>query len=209
MKPRAALYLRVSDRTQTSENQRPELLRLARQRKLRIVGTYKETASAAGARPVFAQLLEDARRGGFDQLLVWSIDRFGRSMFGNLRDVVELERLGVRVVSARESWLDVDGPTRHLMLVIISWVAEQERARLIERTKAGMERAKAQGKRIGRPRRMSWLDVERAKRLRREGRTQREIAMALKIPRGTIRAALGRKGGVPRAGPRARRRGAS
>lgn len=187
---RAALYLRVSTDEQTTANQRPELLRLAKHRKLRVVRTYNETASASAVRPVFAQVLEDARSGAFDLLLVWSVDRFGRSMFGNLRDVVELERLGVRVVSARESWLDVDGPTRHLMLAIISWVAEQERARLIERTKAGMARARAQGKHIGRPSRLSELERARIRKMRKEGRSQRQIAMALKIPRSTLRDAL-------------------
>lgn len=75
---RAALYLRVSTDEQTTENQRPELLNLARTRKLRIVATYQETASAAGKRPELARLLEDGRRGSFDLVLVWSIDRFGR-----------------------------------------------------------------------------------------------------------------------------------
>lgn len=206
---RAALYLRVSSEKQTTENQRPELLKLARTRRLRIVETYEETASAAKERPELARLLEDARRGSFDLVLVWSIDRFGRSMFGNLRDVLELEQRGVRVVSVRESWLDVDGPTRNLMIAIISWVAEQERVRLIERTKAGMDRARAQGKHIGRPKRITWLELGKIRKLEGQGKSQREIAVALKIPRSTLRGVLrpkpGRKGGRPRSSSRAAR----
>lgn len=73
---RAVLYLRVSTDEQTTANQRPELLKIARTRKLRIVATYEETVSgAARVRPELARMLEDARRGNFDVVLVWSIDR--------------------------------------------------------------------------------------------------------------------------------------
>ena len=78
---------------------------------------------------------EAARRAGFDALIVWAIDRFGRSMVGNLTDVLELDRLGVQVVSVRESWLDTGSPVRNLLIAIFSWVAEQERTRLVERTR--------------------------------------------------------------------------
>lgn len=200
---RAAIYLRVSTADQTTENQLPELRRIVRTRKLRVVNWYQETASAAGERPQFAKMLEQARQGAFDVVLVWSIDRFGRSMFGNLRDVLELEERGVRVVSARESWLDVDGPTRNLMIAIISWVAEQERARLIERTKAGMERARREGKQIGRERRLGFVELEKLRRLVAARKTQRQMAGALRVPRSTIRGYLrrlqGEKGGRPRA----------
>jgi DNA invertase Pin-like site-specific DNA recombinase len=73
-------------------------------------------------------------------------------MVGNLADVLELDRIGVTVVSVRESWLDTGGPVRSLLIAIFSWVAEQERARLIERTKAGLAAARRKGKRLGRPR---------------------------------------------------------
>lgn len=200
---RAAIYLRVSTDEQTTENQLPEIRRLARARKLRIVAWYQETASAAGERHELAKLLEHARKGAFDLVLVWSLDRFGRSMFGNLRDVLELERVGVRVVSVRESWLDVDGPTRNLMIAIISWVAEQERARLIERTKAGMERARREGKQIGRERRLGFVELEKLRRLVALRKTQRQMAAAMRVPRSTLRGYLrrlqGEKGGAPRA----------
>jgi DNA invertase Pin-like site-specific DNA recombinase len=97
-------------------------------------------------------MLKDARRGKFQVLVVWALDRFGRSMVGNLRDVLELDRLGVQVVSVRESWLDTGSPVRTLLIAIFSWVAEQERSRLIERTKAGVAAARRRGARLGRPR---------------------------------------------------------
>ncbi|BDG08216.1 recombinase family protein [Anaeromyxobacter paludicola] len=72
-------------------------------------------------------------------------------MVSAIQTVLELDRLGVPVLSVREGWLDTSGPARPLLVAIFGWVAEQERTRLIERTKAGLERARRQGKRLGRP----------------------------------------------------------
>jgi DNA invertase Pin-like site-specific DNA recombinase len=84
VRPRAALYIRVSTGAQTAENQRPELEQLARTRGLAVVATFEEAASAAKRRPVFERMMEGAKRGLFDVVAVWSLDRFGRSMAGNL-----------------------------------------------------------------------------------------------------------------------------
>jgi DNA invertase Pin-like site-specific DNA recombinase len=145
--PHAALYLRVSksDGSQSVENQRPEVEQLARARGFDVVTIYEEQASAAKHRPQYEQMLNDARRGKFGVLVVWALDRFGRSMVGNLSDVLELDRISATVVSVRESWLDTGGPVRSLLIAIFSWVAEQDRARLVERTKAGLEQARRRG----------------------------------------------------------------
>jgi DNA invertase Pin-like site-specific DNA recombinase len=149
---RAALYLRVSTEEQTTENQRPDLEQLAAQRRMRIVAVYDEQASAARKRPEFDRMLADAHRGAFDVLVVWALSRFGRSMVGNLTTVLELDRRGVKVVSVQETWLDTtSGPVRNLLIAVFSWVAEEERAQLVARTIAGLERAKRNGKRLGRP----------------------------------------------------------
>jgi len=71
-----------------------------------------------------------AYRGDFEVVLVWSLDRLGRSMTGNLEAVLELDRCGVEVVSVREPWLDTGGPVRALLIAIFGWVAEQERAQI-------------------------------------------------------------------------------
>jgi DNA invertase Pin-like site-specific DNA recombinase len=180
-----ALYLRVSTDRQSTENQRPECERLARQRGDPVC-VYEEQASAAKRRPAFETMMADAKRGAFDVLVIWALDRFGRSMVGNLQDVVELDRIGVQLVSVRESWLDTSGPARGLLVAVFSWCAEQERARLIERTLAGMDRAKREGKQIGRPRRLGRLDVERMRSMQAAGRSVRAIAMATKCPRATV-----------------------
>lgn len=113
---------------------------------------YEEVESAAKARPVLERLLGDARVGRVQAVAVWALDRLHRSMLGAIQTVLELDRLGVRVISVRESWLDTDSPVRPLLVAIFGWVAEQERTRLIERTKAGVQRARREGKKIGRPR---------------------------------------------------------
>jgi putative DNA-invertase from lambdoid prophage Rac len=186
--PNAALYLRVSTDKQSTENQQPEVEQLARARGYIIVTTYEEQASAAKHRPQYEQMLRDARRGKFEVLIVWSLDRFGRSMVGNLADVLELDRIGVTVVSVRESWLDTGSPVRSLLIAIFSWVAEQERARLIERTKAGLQAARRRGARLGRPKKR--VDVDRARELRAEGKTLRQVAADLGVGAATLHRAL-------------------
>lgn len=146
----AALYVRVSTDRQTTANQLGDLQRLAAARGWSPV-VYTEVESAAKRRPVLERLMDDCRRGQVGVVLTWALDRLDRSMHACVGRVLELDRLGVPVVSLREPWLDTAGPVRSLLTAIFGWVAESERTRLIERTKAGLQRARAQGKRIGRP----------------------------------------------------------
>ncbi len=185
---RAALYLRTSTDRQTVECQRPDVEQLAHARGFEVAHVYEETMSAAKHRPIFEQMLKDAKRGKFKVLVIWAIDRFGRSMVGNLQDVLELDRLGVTVVSVRETWLDTSGPVRNLLVAIFSWVAECERERLISRTKAGMLAARRRGSNIGRPRRH--VDLGRARELQAEGKTLRQVAAELGVGPATLHRAL-------------------
>lgn len=148
---KAALYLRVSTDKQTVENQRADLMQLAKARGWEPV-TYEETGSAVKARPVFDALLRDAHAGKVGAVVVWRLDRLHRSMQGAINDVLALDEKGCVVVSVKESWLDTSGPVRKLLVAIFGWVAECERETLIERTRAGIARARAQGKHLGRPR---------------------------------------------------------
>ncbi len=190
MGSRAAIYLRVSRGDQTNENQRPDVARIVETRRLELVASYEEKVSAAKVRPQFDRMMRDAHRGTFDVLVVWALDRFGRSMVGNLQAVLALDRCGVQVVSVCESWLDTGSPVRSLLIAIFSWVAEQERAHLVERTKAGIARARRKGVHIGRPERP--VDLRRARALRDEGLSLREVAKRLKVPATTVHRALGR-----------------
>jgi putative DNA-invertase from lambdoid prophage Rac len=189
MKKRAAIYLRVS-RGEQSENQRPAVDRLRRARKLKLVATYQESASAVKTRPQFEKMMRDPHEGAFDVLVIWSLDRLGRSMVGNLQAVLELDRRGVEVVSVREPWLDTGGPVRALLIAIFGWIAEQERAQIVARTKAGIERARRKGVRIGRPERV--IDLRAARALRAEGLSYRDVAKRRRVPIMTVYRALRR-----------------
>jgi DNA invertase Pin-like site-specific DNA recombinase len=147
---RAAVYVRVSTDRQQIENQVAEVRGLVHARGYEPV-IYQEVESAAKARPVFDRMIADARAARVHAVAVWALDRLHRSMTGAINTVLELDRLGVPVLSVREGWLDTSGPVRPLLVAIFGWVAEQERTRLIERTKAGLERARREGKRLGRP----------------------------------------------------------
>ena len=136
--PRCALYLRVSTAEQTTAGQMPDIQALVAARGYAVVETYEEQASAVKTRPAYERMMADAREGKFRVLVVWALDRFGRSLAGNVNALLALDKLGVTVVSVREPWLDTAGPVRELLVAIFSWVAQQERARLIERTKAGI-----------------------------------------------------------------------
>jgi putative DNA-invertase from lambdoid prophage Rac len=184
----AALYLRVSTRDQQTDNQEPDLIAMAKARGLAIVERYRENVSAKSLRPEFGRMLVDAHRGLFGTILVWALDRFGRSMVVNVQSVIELDRKGVQVLSFREPWLDTGGPVRPLLIAIFSWVAEQEREQLIARTKAGLAHARKRGIRLGRPK--TAIDLERARRMRESGHSLRVVAKALRVPHTTLARAL-------------------
>ncbi len=189
---RAATYLRVSRGEQSLENQRPDVDQLVVARGLEVVAQFEESASAARERPEFQRMT--AHRGEFDVLVVWALDRLGRSMTGNLQVVLDLDRAGVEVVSVREPWLDMSGPVRSLLVAIFGWVAEQEREQIVQRTKAGIARARRKGTHLGRPRR--WVDLKRAERRRASGWSFRDMARELGVPTTTLHRAMCSKRGV-------------
>ena len=151
-----AIYGRVSknDESQDPTNQLNPLRDYAKALGGVIVGEYVDMASGSnGDRVEFKRLLEDADKRKFDLVLLWSLDRLSREGISNTLGYIErLKRNGVALKSLQESWLDTrDEGLGQLLLAIFSWVAQQERKRIVERTKAGLDRAKAQGKVLGRP----------------------------------------------------------
>lgn len=181
---RGALYLRVSTGEQHAENQRPEVEQLATARGVDVVLREEEAASTRYKRPAFDRIMTAARRRKIDVVVIWALDRLGRSMVGNLEAVLELDRLGVEVVSVREPWLDTQGPTRSLLVAIFSWVAEQERDQRSARTKAGLARVKAKGVKLGPPRRN--VNVAVACSLKNSGKTWAQVARVLQVGRSTL-----------------------
>ena len=148
--------MRVSkdDESQNPENQREPLKNLANILGLEIVGDYVDMASGGNSnRPQFQQMLKDARERKFDIILVWSLDRFSREGITNTLSYLEgLTKNNVALKSFQESWLDTsDQGVGKLLIAIMSWVAQQEKQRISERTKAGLQRAKSEGRLLGRP----------------------------------------------------------
>jgi DNA invertase Pin-like site-specific DNA recombinase len=151
---RAALYLRVSTDGQTTENQRLALSGVAERRGWTVVKVY-EDAGISGAkgrdrRPGFDAMLKDATRRRFDVLMFWSIDRLGGSTAMVATALAELEAAGVSIYADKEA-MDATTPHGRAMLQMAAVFAELERGMIRERVMAGLERAKAQGVRLGRP----------------------------------------------------------
>ncbi|RJS26071.1 hypothetical protein DRW03_06325 [Corallococcus sp. H22C18031201] len=186
---RAALYLRVSTDTQTLDNQRAPLLALAEARGW-TPQLYEETGSAVKSRPVFDGLMSDAKAGRVRAVVVVALDRLGRSMAGVIATVRELDRVGCTVVSLRESWLDTGGPARELLLAVFAWVAQEERRILMERTHAGIERARRQGTKSGKPigrARSSSIMLGAGARMVQEGASIRRAAKTAGVGEATLR----------------------
>src|SRR5215470_17415937 len=147
---RAAIYMRVSTCDQHPETQLYDLRTLAKQRGCSIVREYTDTISGSKCkRPGLDRLLADARRGQFDVVLVAAFDRVARSVRHFLEVLDELNLLGIEFISLREN-VDTGGPLGRAMITIIGAIAELERSLIVERVKAGMRRAKLEGRRIGR-----------------------------------------------------------
>ena len=153
---RIALYCRVSknDESQDPQNQLNPLRDYAKALGGEVTQEYVDLSSGSnGDRKEFLKMLADADKRGFDLLLIWALDRLSREGISNTLGYLErLKRSGIAVKSLNESWLDTrDEGLGQLLLAIFSWVAQQERRRIIERTRAGLERARKRGRSLGRP----------------------------------------------------------
>jgi DNA invertase Pin-like site-specific DNA recombinase len=151
---RAALYARVStvDKGQDPEVQLRELREYAARRGFGVIAEFVDFASGQkNGRPEYQRMFDAARKRRFDVLLVWRYDRFARSMQELVNALEEFRTLGIDFISYREN-ADTTTAQGKLIFGIMASLAEFERALIAERVKAGMARAKAQGKHVGRPR---------------------------------------------------------
>jgi DNA invertase Pin-like site-specific DNA recombinase len=147
---KVAFYTRISTADQHPETQLLDLRQAAQQRGYTVVAEFSDTISGAKSkRPGLDQLMADARRGKFDAVFVAAFDRIARSVRHFLQVLDELTHLGIEFVSLRES-VDTASPLGKAMVVIIGAIAELERNLIIERVRAGMRRARLEGRRIGR-----------------------------------------------------------
>jgi DNA invertase Pin-like site-specific DNA recombinase len=185
---RAAVYARVSTYDQNPQSQLLDLRQMAAQRGFEIVEEYVDKISGVKARrPGLDQMLRDARRGRFDVVLTWACDRIARSTRHFLEVLDELNRLGVQFVSFREA-LDTAGPLGRAVVVIIGAIAELERSLIVERVRAGMRRARLEGRHIGR----TPLDLDRAaiRQDRQRGQSLGELARTYRVSRATVHRVL-------------------
>ena len=189
---RVALYARVSTNDQQTLAMQIRAMReYATRRGWTIAVQVREVGSGAAKREVREKLMEAARRREIDVVLVWRLDRWGRSVTDLLATLQELEHLGVGFVSLTEA-LDLTTPAGRAMAGLLAIFAEFEREILRERTKAGLAHARANGKRLGRPATAAVYAVEIGK-LHRAGVSKSEIARCLQIGRTSVRRILGTK----------------
>lgn len=180
--------MRVSTVDQHPESQLHDLRQMAAQRGYEIVQEYTDRISGVKARrPGLDQLMHDARRGRFDVVMTWACDRIARSVRHFLEVLDEFNRFGLEFVSFREN-IDTGGPLGRAIVVIIGAIAELERNLIVERVRAGMRRARLEGRHIGRP--ALQLDREGILRDRRCGRSIGQIAKEHSISRTTVHRVL-------------------
>ena len=173
---------------QHPETQLYDLRQMAAQRGYEIVQEHTDRISGARARrPGLDDLMRDARRGRFDVVLVWASDRIARSVKHFLEVLDELNRLNIEFVSFREQ-IDTGGPLGRAIVVIIGAIAELERNLIIERVRAGMRRARLEGRHIGRM--PLTLDRKAICSDRDSGQSLRQIARSHRISTATVRRVL-------------------
>jgi putative DNA-invertase from lambdoid prophage Rac len=190
---RAAIYARVS----TSNGQDPymqtrELREYCKRRGWQVTDEYIDVgvSGAKDSRPELNRMMTDAKRRKFDAILIWKLDRLGRSLRHLVNALAELEAIGVAFVSLTDN-LDLSTPSGRLMFQVIAAMSEFERELIRERVRSGMRNAQAKGKSIGRPK--ASVDASQIGRLRDSGASWREIAKTTGLSLGTVHSARSKR----------------
>lgn len=182
-------YVRVSTEEQNPENQRIQLINAGVVDACIFTDKGVSGTKPARERPAFKRLLEfmNTHQGEVKYLFVYELSRLGRTTLETLNLIDEIERSGVMVWSLspnEEFTRSEDKACRQLLLMLLSWVSERERANLVERTKAGLDRARAEGKILGR--RRAEIDWDQVSKMRDAGLDWNEVAKKLKITNMTL-----------------------
>jgi DNA invertase Pin-like site-specific DNA recombinase len=184
---RVAIYARVStsNGSQDPELQLRELREYAQRRELKAVEEYVDNgvSGSKDSRPALNRLMADVHSRKFDAVLVWKIDRWGRSLKHLVTSLAELDAYGVAFISLRDN-LDLTTPSGRLMMQLLGAMAEFERALIQERVRAGLRNARSKGVRLGRPR--IFVSESRIDALRGDGASWRTIAKELGVSLGTV-----------------------
>jgi DNA invertase Pin-like site-specific DNA recombinase len=186
---RVALYARVSTRDQNCELQLGELRPYAERRSWQIVDEYVDRgiSGSKDSRPQLNRLMDNAHQRKFDAIVVWKIDRFGRSLKHLVTALADLAAYGVAFVSLRDN-MDLSTPSGRLMFHVVAAMAEFERELIRERVRSGIANARAKGVTLGR-RKVS-VDAATVARLRSEGCSWAEVCRSLNLSKGTAQRAF-------------------
>ena len=173
---KVVLYTRVSTQDQSTDLQTSDLKRYCEQRGLEIHKEYCDQgiSGTKDKRPALNELMEDARKRKFAVVLCWRFDRFARSTKHLITALEEFHHLGIDFISYQEN-IDTSSPLGKAMFTIVSAIAELERSIILDRVRAGLRRAKENGKRLGRPKRLN-LDLDEIRRMREQGLSFSTIA---------------------------------
>jgi DNA invertase Pin-like site-specific DNA recombinase len=190
---RVAIYARVSTSNQTVENQFQELREVAQRNGWTIVAELSDSgisgAKGRDQRPAFDQLLKRATRREFDLIMVWAIDRLGRSIQHLVGFMNDIQAMGVDLFVMQQA-IDTTTPSGRMIFSIFSALGEYERELIRERIMAGQKRARAQGVKIGRPSKLNDAVRTSVKLLRDGGMGIKEISKRLEIGVGSVYGAL-------------------
>lgn len=184
---RVALYARVStlDRGQDPETQLIQLREYAQRRNFEIVGEFIDFASGTSEeRKHYKQMMEAAKKRKIDLVLVWRYDRFARSTQALVNALKEFKNLGIDFISYQEN-IDTTTPTGELIFHVMASLAQFESSLISERVKAGMQRAKAQGKNISRPK-LAKSKLNRIMELKQQGLSMNQISIQAGVAYGTV-----------------------
>ena len=184
-KKRIAVYARVSTKNrQDPESQLLPLREYAQARGFEISEYVDVISGSKDSRPELARLMADAAKRRLDAVAVWKFDRFARSTRHLVTALEQFNALGVDFISLSES-IDTSTPMGKMVFTVLAAVAELELSLIRERVVMGLQRAKAQGKQLGRPR-GSAQDAHKIKKLKSEGLSLRQIAQALQTSKSTV-----------------------
>jgi len=189
MTKRVAIYVRVSTKDQSVDMQLNDLERYSNERSLNVFKVYQDNgvSGTKETRPALGELMNDAKKRKFDVVLVWRFDRFARSTKHLVNALYEFRNLGIDFISYQEN-IDTSSPLGEAIFTIISAISKLERDIIAERVKGGLCKARANGKRLGRPK--NEVDTDKVIEYRKQNKSIRQIATELNLSKGTVQRAL-------------------
>ncbi len=184
-----AIYVRVSTKDQSVDMQLNDLERYSRERGVKAFKVYKDNgvSGTKDKRAGLNQLMNDAKKRKLDVVLVWRFDRFARSTKHLVNALYEFRNLGIDFISYQEN-IDTSSPLGEAIFTIISAMATLERDIIAERVRGGLRKAKANGKRLGRPK--NEVDTDKVIEYRKQNKSIRQIANELNLSKGAVQRTL-------------------